>query len=113
LNDLRTVDLEKRIAALHLVSDLGDQARHTARRNGVSTGGAGVLVEGDLPDRGLLQMKRAQLDIDDREPMHPLGGNAHDVRRSSAALRGRFGRGEAAPAEKERGEPGKTSRAEA
>ena len=112
LNDLRTVDFEQRIAALHLVTDLGDQARHAAgeRRQ---HGGAGVLVEGDLPDRGPLQVKRAQLDIDDGEPMHPLGGNSHHVCSLQRRLRGRFGRGEAAPAEKKRGEPRKARRGEA
>ena len=109
LNDLRAVDFEQRIAALHHVADLGDQARHAAgeRRQ---HGGAGVLVEGNLPDRGPLQVEGAELDIDDGEPMHPLCGNSHDVCRLQRRLRGRFRRGEAAPAEKERGEPRKSRR---
>ena len=56
LHDLRAVDLEQRIAALHLVADLGDQPRDAAGERRQHDG-AGVLVECDLADGRLLQMR--------------------------------------------------------
>ena len=59
LHHLRAVDLEQRIAALDVVADLGDQPDDAAGERRQHDR-AGVLVEGDLADRGLLHAERIE-----------------------------------------------------
>src|SRR4051812_19554434 len=98
LHDLRAVDLEQWVAALYVVADLGDQARHAAReRRGDDR--AGILVEGNLADRGLLDAELFGHDRYDAELMQLARADTHHVRIFGCALSARIHRGNALCAE--------------
>ena len=78
LHDIGAVDLEQRLAAFHLVADLGDQPGDAARKRRQNRG-AGILVVGDLTDREFLHPEWIELDLADAELMHLVGGRSDRI----------------------------------
>ena len=84
---LGAVDLQQRVAALDLITDLGDQAGDPAgeRRH---DGRAGVFIECDLADRRSLIEERIGFDLHHLELVHLVGNDPNEI----GALRRTFGR---------------------
>ena len=78
LQHFGAVDLEQRVAALHLVSRLGDQLGHAPGERGQHDR-ARVLVEGDLANGELLDPECARRYVDDAELVHLVGGDRDGI----------------------------------
>ena len=84
---LRAVDLQQRIAALDLITDLGDQAGDPAGERRQNRG-AGVFIECDLTDRRSLIEERIGFDLHHLELVQLLGNDPNEI----GPLRRTFGR---------------------
>src|SRR5262249_23952039 len=101
LHDLRTVDFKQRIAALDVVADLGKQAGHASGERRLHDR-AGIVIERNLADCQLVLAERIDVDIDDVQLMHLVGGDLNHVGVFRRRLRRCNGRG-AGPAAAKQG----------